>query len=685
MAAPSLLKVEPSLVVEDKPALKDIEIDTQKESFDFGRVLQNMAADSQDKGEAGNGLALKEIFDFNTLATADDIKTTSQVENYLQEAMVQIQKERFEDALEILEKLLEEAPNHQEGIYLKALCLHHLIEPMKALETLAPLREPYIELRILNRFNTLKEKIREVLQVHLLLESIVGSNINVLHQIESLTEIDPGWDFPYLMGTSLLMTKNETRKAHALLKKGLSWITGKQAERLIALKSPVEKRLLEELMQPAVFQFKKGKYRKARSILAGIDGSFSKNDNVLLFDDYLKRLGGGFLGFGKKSPSTQHIVGAPETVATLQAIITAPEIREAGDLIKSGKIEEAEWILKGALVHVPNYPYLNFLLAGCMYKRVTFMFLSGRHRGIDNAIEEMETAKLHGIMGQSGSSAKEAGDLVDQINEALNFLSRVKEELKRREAEVAAVNGAIQKFVQIMQSANDGISSLEQFEDVFNSMKLQKQNLDGVRKTVRDPAGLNALDQLEEAIDKNLEILKTMEKSIDEQKKEAVLVGEAQKKYRELMESANDGIHSEAQIDSMKSKLAALKREIETTYKGKVSSKPARDALSDLANTCEQGIGQLENLRKTIKQNAADRIHLDKLIKEFNDMMTTLNSGRAINSMSDLDYYMQQCISLTMDIHKVKNQIKTDGAKAALKQLEESVVNVFNQLAKAKK
>ena len=100
---------------------------------DYMSRLQAMA--SEQEGEAGGAPALA--------VGALDIDIGAilgPAEGHLRQARQLVEQEEYAEAIRVLDQALAEAPNHPEAIYMTALCLARLDQPIEALRALAVLR-----------------------------------------------------------------------------------------------------------------------------------------------------------------------------------------------------------------------------------------------------------------------------------------------------------------------------------------------------------------------------------------------------------------------------------------------------------------------------------------------------------------------------------------------------------------
>jgi tetratricopeptide (TPR) repeat protein len=540
--APGLIKVDTANIIleKEKPHLKDIPIQEKKIGFDYQEEIKKMSEAAKKGGQnKSESLELSEVeVDISRLSTLDILQPLSPEETCLQRAMALIKKKRYQEALAPLRQLLEHEPLHNEGRYLKALCHFHLKKHMETLETLLPLRQIRLESKLEGRVNTLIEKIRTLKQLELLVKMLVLDPATTIVQLEELSRLDPGFELYYFLRTSILMELNHLEDAYRCVLEGFDNMDGHPTERYLALQKEVEIRLLETLMQPAVSLFKKKNYRSARRSLAKLDESLKNAREYVLFDEYLKNLSPALLGlFGAKNPQEIEMGGTAQERERLWYIIVKKEISGAFNDFHRGAPMSAEEKLQTAVDFFPQYPYVNYLLANCIYNRNTVWLLTGQTSDFETAIWELTRARDMARIGASDPEIPGAKLVAKEINSALAFFKKIDKEIKEQQKEVREVNALIETFVRVMEKSKKGIGSVKQFEEAKRDMETLNRQIKALKKEIKREVNREPLGQLEEAVRRNLDSLSSMEDSV----KNAAVVGEHIRKFNVLMSSLESG------------------------------------------------------------------------------------------------------------------------------------------------
>jgi len=231
-----------------------------------------------------------------------------------------------------------------------------------------------------------------------------------------------------------------------------------------------------------------------------------------------------------------------------------------------------------------------------------------------------------------------------------------------------------------MEHAKKGISSIEMFENIIGRMRnLQARAKEVMIKTTQNE-NRKTVGQLQEAIKNNLDGLKEMEKTIESQKQEAQIVKEPQEKFKNIMDSIKGGIKSEGQIDDLKSQLNDLKNSL-PTYKRKVLSKGAKDAVDQLEKTINQNIGQLNDVKKSAAESNREASLINGFAEEFNSLMKSMNSGGGISSVYAAESYYKDLGDLIKRI--LEEKFTSKQAQEAQGTLLANISKVSGQLHKA--
>jgi hypothetical protein len=398
--------------------------------------------------------------------------------------------------------------------------------------------------------------------------------------LRNVVALDPDFGLYHFMLAGSLMEATRFVEALAAVSEGLRNCEAADKPMLEGLRQQVERHYVISLMTPARRLFKEGKYGKARSVLNRIDSAYKQDALYVTFATYLARLDSGMFSFlKKKDPSTIVPEGRPKDIETYYFFIADEEITQAKRLIAEQRYGEAEPLVREALRYTHNFPFTNYLYGGCVYSRLTQQVESGKPPALEDALLDIEEAHHHAKIGASDSQISDAVSLLGAIDEARQYLDSVREEIKAREGETRLVNGAIQEFESIMQSAGSGISSVYQYNSINERMNALKKKLPGIKKQLRSDEAKEVFKQIVEAVDRNCKQLV----EIGEQVKETEIVDACFGKFTEKMESlkSGGGIKSLSQLTDAQYFFRSLKQEAESA-KARVRSSEAKQSLDEL-------------------------------------------------------------------------------------------------------
>ncbi len=594
----------------------------------------------------------------------------SEESKLLRRARQLIIEEKYEEALEPLNELLAGEPMHQEALYLKALCHGHLGNDREALLALAPLRPVRLERQLGDRVEALKAAIRARMTPAIILIAALlvhaEQHDEAVRRVREVVELDPEPTIYHFILGGVLMTAERFDEALDSVEYGLKVTTDSDTRILEDLKKNIRNRSCASRMEPAKDLFKRGKYREARTALHKLSGECKNTTLFETFDGYLAKLGGrGLLGFGKtKEPSEVSPPGTFKEQEELYFFLVDKELRGGVKLMGEDQLDKAGEIFETSLGFCPQFPYANYLYAGCLFQRISEQIGSSNPPDIDVAISTLESARSHARTATTDSDiADSAGDLVTALDDAVTQLNRVKRELRGRAEEARLVNGLIEEFNGIMEEAGDGIKSVGRFRSAHEKMKALRSRLKGARGKVRSSEGREVLKKLSEAVDRNFR-----------QMESAKLVEDAYHEFESIMKSAKDGIKSVSQYRSAYSRMKKLKSSLPGIRK-KLESADGQEALDQLSEAVDRNFRQLESIEPSIETGEKVENH----VTAFNTMMEMLNTT-GISSHSQLTGAISFFEELKRNVEADRRALTDPDAREVLDKLLEAIENVLRQL-----
>jgi hypothetical protein len=674
----------PNLIKSTDPGLQlgnikapEIEISEKKLDYDYRKEMEDMLKGAQEQ-KVDQAVELA-ISDFDLGDDWKGIAKLDEVEKYLRQAKEFISSKEYKKALKTLEKLLELDFAHHEAIYLKAYCQVQLKQDMQALRTLAPIRKANLESTIQSRLEVLKHKIRSVIMTKILFESLAdiagkqSSKIN--SKLRELIQLDPEFGFYYYILTVNYMNEGMLDEALGVVNRGIQETITSDRIRLMGLKKYIERLLLNDLLRPVVLLFKQARYRRARSELKRINGIYKNNPLLTTFDNYLKKIDPGVLSFlSRRQKEFPPPSGNPEDVNDLYFLLVEDEINQSFELIRRRKLTDAEILLKHAREYTPAFPYINYILGGFLYQRLTIQMLTASI-GLDTLIADLYQARIYAEIGAGERENHDAVDLLDAINSLYDTLTAAQKAVKIRRKEESLANSAIKEFKDIMDSGRDGIKSEGQLKELHSRMAALNKKIQQLRTQIESSDISQAIDQLDKAVKRNLQQLDSIANDIREQEREVELIDSISKEFQSIMNSGKGGIRSSSQLEGVVSQFKSLKKEIGNAKK-KVKIQEHEKVLEQIDDSVDKNLQQLYSMRDSVNDNEI----IDKNIGPFNTIMEGLNSGNVkLSNRGELGKFIELFRNMKRQAESDKWKLHSREAKKTIDDLIKAIDNVLSQ------
>jgi tetratricopeptide (TPR) repeat protein len=346
--------------------------------------------------------------------------------------------------------------------------------------------------------------IRVIIEVLLYLES---EDYNVaIKRLQDVINLDPEESLYHFILAGILMTAGRYKEALDAADYGLRVSTPHEREYLTVLRQQIQKRYCAKKMEPARKLFREGNYRKARAALHRLDRVYRDVPLYETFDGYLARLDSGLFAFQKrKKPANVTPPGSFDDADELYFFLLNEDIRQAKDLMAAGKFDNAGKVLGNALDYCPQFPYANYLRAGCLYQGISKQLTAKKPPGVDEVISKLEQVRDYAkIAAVDRDIADGAQKLRSESEKALQFLAKARKELKAKAGEAKVVNGLIEEFNAIFDGIGEGIQSVSQYHNVYDRMNSIRTKIRGAKRKVHGPDGRKALDKLTDAVNRHI-------------------------------------------------------------------------------------------------------------------------------------------------------------------------------------
>jgi tetratricopeptide (TPR) repeat protein len=649
-----------------------LEIADRTGKDEFLGHLDQMAKDARARQGAETAELQLPEFEIEEGVVSKEFEAESKLAKLLKEAKAYIVREEFKKALRPLAALLKESPRHHEGLYLTAFCQYGLKDPMAALRALVPLRTVNLESRLATRVRALRERIRSVLFLKVLLKNqllvLAERYDEAIKEVRELVQVDPEvWLYHFLLGGAL-MKAGRHKEALAALNAGIAACNASDHAQLLQLKRMVGVQLATAQMTPARALYKTAKYGKARAKLRRLDDTCRATRVWQMFDDYLGQLDSGTLGFLKsaKKPSDAKPSGSAEEAESLYQFLVEEEMKQAILLMKREQFARAQPVAQKAVYYAPGYPFAHFLYSSAIYKGLEKKFLKKSPPPPEEAVVTLEKVLKHARFAVRDRDIKQAPGLVQVAERLLQEFAKVRKKLEQRKKDAKLVNAAIEEFHSIMEDSKK-VDSVEGYENLDVRLRSLARELPGIRRRVHGTEAKKATDELKKAVQRNLEQLERILHEVGKHKKEAKLVNDAGQEFQEIMKDAEK---NPAQLDSIHRRLKSLSGRL-PGIRRRVHSAKACEAVDMLKKAVQRNLDQLDSLGEDAK--------VAPLIQRFNMMMEGITK---MGGLSDRDMIMTVKTffeTLKSDCQSTRRAISQSSARKKLDELISAIDKVLKQ------
>jgi tetratricopeptide (TPR) repeat protein len=562
-----------------------------------------------------------------------------------------IDKKKYTAALEVLNKLLKEQPGHPEALYLKALCYSHIDMGEKALETLQPLYAVSLERRIADAVRQLKSSISLKMIIAFLEMMKENQYSQAEKRLQRFIDLDPETMLYYAMLATVYMVQERLKEARDIILKGLNNCSPSELLLLESLRREIENRYLTQAMQPALRFYNAGQYGEARAELGRLEPDQKRQPLHLTFSRYLSALEGGIFR-RSKSPSEVMPSGSREDVEAFHFFLVRSELNAGQKYMAEDEIQQAEETLGEGVLHAPHFPYINVLYGACIFHRVHDQIGGKNKPDLDTVLSEIERAAYHARKGLSDRQIEAAPKLVENIENLLKTLRNAQEEAR-------LINSVIDEFKKIMDPAKGGVGSMSQLDAIVDKLKGLKNRASDVNRKVTSKQGKEALSQLVQAVNNNLE-------HIESEKKDAGPVNQLGKEFKRIMDSVPKGGVTPSKLKEVQAELSDLRDKIPSVRR-RVTGTQSKEVLDKLDEAIVKHLKEIDSARESSP--------VSQLISEFNTIIGSIASGRT--SPSDPYRVLKDLMELKTKIEGIRPVISNSQARMALDKMEEQIDQIL--------
>lgn len=608
-----------------------------------------------------------------SLRSTDATQVALGTSDRIDQARRLIRESQYAEALSILDEVLVSSPDHAQARYLKGYCQFSLDEPEKALRTIAPLikaRPSPLDSMLRQLRLGIREKMVPSVIEWIGMSSMRGDNAAGIRRVDDLLALDPDVGIYHCVRVHLLMGEDRLDEAAAYVRRATEHCHGADKDILDAMHKEILRRQFELAVEPARQHYRNRNYRKTRKALEQIRGAWGTDPLWTAFYGYLQALGGGFLSKGRM-PSEVVPQGPFAVIDRLHFLLVREEIGFGKRLLLGDDFLRAGMLFDRGLQLAPHFPYLNYLQAQTMY--ATLVMEADGDEPID--IEEHQgTVALALRYANIGAKDKEidgAEELRDGLAELERMLASIRAEIEKQQREIATVLGPLDaEFRSIMESAQNGITSVELFRTLQQRLRALRQSVASARKKVSSDMARESLLQMEKAVERNWSQLSEIEPEVET----AEQIMAFRKRLEKTLTNAPKGA---AGMRTLRASLETLEREVETFKKKKSLTGEGRDAADGIINDIRGLMRQLDGMRNDV----ADAEKVNPLMERFNRATKDLKNIRGWSSWQ-VEELRTEMASIVIDGGRIKGELTGQQAKKTIGELVDAASGILTALSR---
>jgi tetratricopeptide (TPR) repeat protein len=580
-------------------------------------------------------------------------------EDRLDKARKLIKESKFKEAIKVLDEVLAEKPDQSTALYLKGLCEFRLDKAEAALRIIAPLIRS-TPLALDSQMRQLRIDIRERMlpdvTAQVFMHCLEGREDVGARRIQELLDLDPAVPVYHLLRIHVFLGANQVAQASAALDAATPYCQGSDLELLTALRQETLQRMLVAALEPARLQYRAMSWRKARKEMERVRTEWGHDPLWRCFNQYLEALGGGLLSRGR-SPDEVQPLGEFRVVDRLHFLLVREELEGGKFLLSQARAPEAKELLLAGNKLTPYFPYLHYMIGQAAYLSILLMMAGRRRSSLDEVDILLRDACQYAESGTQDPEIKAAKSLVTAIQGAQQAIAQIRVEQKKQERDVAAMKPLGDQYLAVMRGVKDGLQSVEQFHDVRARLRRVRQEIPGTRRNLATDTGREALQQLSDALDANLQQLDDME---PEMEVAGQIVG-----FQQRLHDILDGIKSLGGLGGADKSLRDLKSDVETYQRRNQLPQDARKATDELCTAIERYRGEL-----------AEASLVNPFMERFDAAFSPLKNRRTPLQVMDA---IQMVTSMT-EIAKEGKLLLGKVHSAASRKAVQQVIDVANDI-----
>ncbi len=586
------------------------------------------------------------------------------------EAKLLVERKSWEAALAKLAQLLTMSAGHVEGTYYKAYCEHMLGRGEPALETLAGLIGTHAPKLVQSKARILRVEVRGAMSSEVVATNMAalaaGQATAAIARMRKLRALDQEAALYHYLLAANLMVAGDFAEASAATAAGADVGDDDERGRLATLRLEIDRRLAEKAMEPARQLFRAGQYRPAREALGGLPAELRATPLCKWFAEYVR--------VREKGKSA-----IPDTIDAGQAdqlfsYLVVEEVRAAEAAFAAGDCPRTERSAEAALERTPPFAYANFLCAHAAYQGLLNAFQRNAPPSLTDLIDSLQRTVPRARVAAAASYPSGA-ELLAAVEETLAHFVKLKKTLDDRQRDVGLVNGVLQEFNDIMQSAEGGISSEKMLNEIGRKMTALDKKLPAVVRQVADEEGLSILTSLDETVKILLKQLQKIRAELNQQKAEAGPIKELFDEFTAIRKSVEKGVRDSAHHLEVMGRVQRLKGRIPAVL-AKTKDESNRKTLGDLQAAVDNDLRQLAELEASL----ADGAVLEPLFRRFTEKMQELERKGGVKSLGEQAALRVYFTQLRTDCHRGRGALRDAKAREQLDQLIGALDNVVRQL-----
>jgi tetratricopeptide (TPR) repeat protein len=156
------------------------------------------------------------------------------------------------------------------------------------------------------------------------------------------------------------------------------------------------------------------------------------------------------------------------------------------------------------------------------------------HRHMSAVRQQVAQVRNQVKIEESRATLQSLAEVIDRNLAALDSMKHAVEEQQR---DLSAIEEAGKRFKEIMDSVKNGIGSVTQLEQIESALTKLQADIPRYRQRTRSDAAHKNLDQLDEAIKRNLRDLREAKQSAGKQLADKPIVDEQVGKFHEIVQS----------------------------------------------------------------------------------------------------------------------------------------------------